>query len=608
LAANVAGTNISASFDSGTGTLNLSGADTLVNYRNVLRTIRYENTSEEPSGALRSVRLILNDGDRNSLPVVREIAVTPVNDAPAFGLPPMPLSVAENTAAGTLIHTVVVNDVDSTDDVVLSIAAGNTGNAFVIDTVTGQIRVNNSAALDFEVTPSFVLQILATDSSPVAPTPLTVQQNITINLTDLSEPFVIGPNAFSTGDVTLVRDGGNLRAVRAGTMTDVVPASAFANVASVVVDGRLNTADLLTVDFSAGDPIPAGGFSFSGKAGPGTDKLILTGAAATAVTQTFMMADSGGLDIDGQSVVYDGLEAVADQLTVQSRIFNFGNASSQVTLSDGDAPADGQSRLTSRLSGNTVDFSSPVLSLMLRLGNGDDDLETDSIDSTFDASVMVMGSGGNDQLSLAGFNNGPVTITGGAGSDTIDGGSGDDLLSGGTGADEFLSSPGDDMAQGNAGADVFHDRADDGNDVFQGGAGQDQVVLSSPTVPQVNISSDSVDTGQLLVPSKSSTSVVTFDGTEAVHVDSLVEETLTVDYSEFTVSMDALLTELEGTASITGAGLFDIFFGTDSEELVIIGGQADDVFTVTGLQAFTSGLSIDGDSGSDQAIVPGGLP
>ena len=48
LAADTAGTDISSSYDAGTGVLTLSGSDLLAHYQQVLATITYNNTIGDP--------------------------------------------------------------------------------------------------------------------------------------------------------------------------------------------------------------------------------------------------------------------------------------------------------------------------------------------------------------------------------------------------------------------------------------------------------------------------------------------------------------------------------------------------------------------------------
>ncbi|MCP4668401.1 MAG: hypothetical protein GY849_18815, partial [Deltaproteobacteria bacterium] len=87
LTAVVAGTSISlTAYDSGTGVLLLSGSDTVANYQQVLRTVRYENTSQDPTETARTVTFVADDGTDNSNTGTTTITVTGVNDAAVLDL------------------------------------------------------------------------------------------------------------------------------------------------------------------------------------------------------------------------------------------------------------------------------------------------------------------------------------------------------------------------------------------------------------------------------------------------------------------------------------------------------------------------------------------
>ena len=65
-----------------TGTLSLSGLDTQANYQAALRTVKYVNTSNNPSVLTRTVSMTVNDGLASSNVATRNITVVPVNDPP----------------------------------------------------------------------------------------------------------------------------------------------------------------------------------------------------------------------------------------------------------------------------------------------------------------------------------------------------------------------------------------------------------------------------------------------------------------------------------------------------------------------------------------------
>ncbi|OGV31857.1 MAG: hypothetical protein A2020_04030, partial [Lentisphaerae bacterium GWF2_45_14] len=65
--------NITGTWNAATGTLTLTGADTVANYQVALRAVKYENTSDDPNTAQRTVSFTVNDGDDNSNTVSRNI-------------------------------------------------------------------------------------------------------------------------------------------------------------------------------------------------------------------------------------------------------------------------------------------------------------------------------------------------------------------------------------------------------------------------------------------------------------------------------------------------------------------------------------------------------
>ena len=73
-------------------------------------------------------------------------------------------TIEEFAPVGTVVGTVDAVDPDSADPLSYAITAGNIGNAFKIDSKTGQITVNNQAALSLRSTPSIVLQVSVRDT------------------------------------------------------------------------------------------------------------------------------------------------------------------------------------------------------------------------------------------------------------------------------------------------------------------------------------------------------------------------------------------------------------------------------------------------------------
>lgn len=98
-------------------------------------------------------------------------------------------SLLENSAAGTVLGTIVAADADVGQTLTFSILAGNDSGAFAIDSATGELQVANSAALDFETSPLFELTIGVTDDgAPV----LSAAATVTVQLADVAEPIAPG--------------------------------------------------------------------------------------------------------------------------------------------------------------------------------------------------------------------------------------------------------------------------------------------------------------------------------------------------------------------------------------------------------------------------------
>lgn len=68
----------------------------------------------------------------------------------------------ENSSATTHIGTIAATDNCRIES--FSISSGNTDNAFAVD-AAGELRVDNAAAIDYELTPEFILTILVTDEA-----------------------------------------------------------------------------------------------------------------------------------------------------------------------------------------------------------------------------------------------------------------------------------------------------------------------------------------------------------------------------------------------------------------------------------------------------------
>ncbi len=120
------------------------------------------------------------------------INLSNLNDAPV--VPPQSFTLPENSPIGTVVGTVTSSDGDPGQTRTYAITAGNTNGAFSINAVTGQIRVNNAAAIDFESNAVFNLTVSVTDNGVP---PATGVGAVTITLQNVNDPPTILPQTFS---------------------------------------------------------------------------------------------------------------------------------------------------------------------------------------------------------------------------------------------------------------------------------------------------------------------------------------------------------------------------------------------------------------------------
>ncbi len=191
LAADTAGTNITASYNADTGVLSLSGKDTIANYEQILRTVTYDNTATTPdASSARTLRFIVDDGlgHSNTNGVVK--SNVSINNSATIGGDINGSGDEDNSITGTLTAT----DADGlTDSSIFSIDPANqatNGNAS-IDPATGEwTYIPNS---NFNGPDAFTVTV--TDDLGGTTTQLI---NLTVNA--VNDPATIGGDTTGSGN------------------------------------------------------------------------------------------------------------------------------------------------------------------------------------------------------------------------------------------------------------------------------------------------------------------------------------------------------------------------------------------------------------------------
>jgi hypothetical protein len=116
-----------------------------------------------------------------SAQAVVTIRLDNVNEPPVLN--PQSFFIEESLPNGQFVGTVEAFDPESGSNLHFEIISGNTGNAFRLHPVNGQLYIRNSAAINFEENPIFYLMVRVSDNDNLA-----TEEIITINVIDGNDP------------------------------------------------------------------------------------------------------------------------------------------------------------------------------------------------------------------------------------------------------------------------------------------------------------------------------------------------------------------------------------------------------------------------------------
>jgi hypothetical protein len=146
----------------------------------------------------------------------------------------------ENSFGGTIVGTVAATDPDRSQTLTYDIIGGNTAGAFSINRGTGEIRVADGAALDYEVNPTFALLVRVTDGGAPA---LSDSAVVTVELANLHD----APDIQPAGPFLVAENSGEGTVVGTVSATDVDPGQ---TVRYLITGG--NTSGAFAIDAATG--------------------------------------------------------------------------------------------------------------------------------------------------------------------------------------------------------------------------------------------------------------------------------------------------------------------------------------------------------------------
>ncbi|TFY84427.1 hypothetical protein DYL59_29335, partial [Pseudomonas kairouanensis] len=293
LIADVTNSKITVSYDAQTGILSLSGEATKAEYQEVLRSVHFASTSEDPSPIDRKLTITVNDGQADSAPVNSTVYVVPENDKPVVSFENAVFT--EQGGAVALVKNLSITDVDNTTfskvvvtvdhlasgdllssaDVLKALAVagititqtGTAADGKVIYTLTSDSSKGSSAADFTKIIDAITFQSPGNNLDGA-------DRTVTIDVTDIGggnlarDPALTGS---ATGKVAidLVNDAPTASGTTTGANEDHVATIVLsgADVDGTVVkfvitalpeNGKLYSDETLTTELKVGDSVAAG--------------------------------------------------------------------------------------------------------------------------------------------------------------------------------------------------------------------------------------------------------------------------------------------------------------------------------------------------------------
>jgi hypothetical protein len=306
---------IAGSYDSGTGTLSLTGTASVADYQAALRSVRYDNSSSNPLAVTRSVTFRADDGDAQGAVVSHPVELATVNDAPVLGGGGDVAAYTEDDATGVVVGpSVTVADVDNANLAGARVQIGAhlvpaedelrftsqngisgsydsssgtltlTGSSPVADyqTALRSVRYRNTAGDPSTATRAISFQV--TDGT--APAVAAVSSSVTVTAVNDAPALVAGGATASTTE----GDSAGVAVDPGLTVTDVDDTSLESATVSLVAGFDASEDELLFVD-QAG---------IAGSYDAGTGVLTLTGSATVpqyqAALRSVLYRNSDGDD------------------------------------------------------------------------------------------------------------------------------------------------------------------------------------------------------------------------------------------------------------------------------------------------------------------------
>ena len=310
----------------------------------------------------------------DDIPLIRTTQGTPISfNVQAIDVDPNPplqaIVYLDQTRIGQL-------DTGSSDDLYVPYTANSNKLTYSVGTSTGAVTVTPTA--NFVGTEKITLAVgIGPSAIDYQVTPIEVVSaatNLTLSASNDPRHDAADDGIADTFQVRLNNSG----LLEVSINGKVAQLATLGSVQTLIIDGSTDT-DTLTVDFSNGNPIPAGGLQFNGddQAVGGSDQLTVRGATANTLAYRLTSTQDGTFAANGVTLItFTGLEAVRDDLVTTDRTMQFDDAGGSAVLSVDPA-------FTNKMKlafGTDISFSLSVPTAAITI-NGD--VGTDSLEINF---------------------------------------------------------------------------------------------------------------------------------------------------------------------------------------------------------------------------------
>ena len=277
------------------GTLTLSGAASLDEYRDALRSVRFATAGDAPSTATRTVSFAVDDGTALSAAVTRDVTVTAVNDVPTVTTSAGAVTFTEGDGPVTIDAAVGLADPDSTQitGATVTISANYAGAEDVLAfnntlTITGTVVGNTLTLTGTDTLVAYAAALGSVTFQNTSNAPATLPRQITFAATDAE-----GATGSGTRNLTV-----------AGINSAPVLAPATGALAFAENDPPMAVAPAITVTDGDSTQIQGATVQVTSNFAAGEDMLTFTPSGAVTGSQS------------GNTLTLSGTDSLANYQTV----------------------------------------------------------------------------------------------------------------------------------------------------------------------------------------------------------------------------------------------------------------------------------------------------